>query len=257
MLFRTVYGPELKAIYQFVCNASQAVSQAQILAAFVPRSSIGSVTVSTQNVEDALSFLVSSYLLIVHEGNYSSPPLRLPFSLSLLHNLRQIQRGLLAPKHPLDPMFIALLEEIFILPDSLYVDKLHTSVNCLDSIQAFGGVSKEKIQAWKRVMEYLGLGYRLHRGFVCVVAPHLLKELILHMKEDQTTLQVFFEQNVGQFLPCLNRQGDVAQVLRQPMLHAAKRGYIKLTPLQDSPVKAYFHPQGLRQISREHSDAAA
>ena len=257
MLFRTVYGPELKVIYQFIRSSTEPLTRLQIMTTFVPKSNHDELSVSSQNVEDALSFLVSSYLLEEQKGVYIALNSGLPFHLALLHNLRDIESGVLAPKHPLDTQFSALLGDLFILPDVLYADNLHALANSLDAIKRLGGISKEKIQAWKRVMEYLGLGYRLNRGFVCVAAPDVLRGIIALMTEDQATLQAFFEQNVTHFLPCVNRLGDVSQGVRQPMLYLAQSGYIKLTPLQDSPVRAYFHPHNLRQIIREHVDVVA
>lgn len=61
MLFRTVYGPELEAIYQFIVEADIRPSRQTIYAAFIPQHPEAE-PVSTQNVDDALSFLESARL---------------------------------------------------------------------------------------------------------------------------------------------------------------------------------------------------
>jgi hypothetical protein len=104
-------------------------------------------------------------------------------------------------------------------------------------------------------MEYLGLGYRINRGFMCAIAPDLLLTIIDTLPEDQSTLQRFFEHTLDRFMPYLNSTGDVAQAIRQSLLYLAEVRQIKLSPLQDSPNKAYFQPDNLRQIKREHAHA--
>src|SRR4051794_12937440 len=105
MLFRTVYGPELRVIYQYIRASTKPLTRAEIATVFVPKIITGEGSVSPQNVEDALSFLVSSYLLDLQDGNYSAVSTDLPFPLALLRNIREIERGVLAPRHPLDPQF--------------------------------------------------------------------------------------------------------------------------------------------------------
>jgi len=255
MLFRTVYGPELEVTYHVVQASSQGLPRQQILTALIPTSQQG-IEISPQNVEDALSFLVSAYLLEEQEGGLKVVSFDLPFKLALLQNLRRIESGSLTPKHPLDRLFIALFNDLFVLPDILFADNLHARANSIADIRRHGGISKEKIQAWKRVMEYLGLGYRALSGFMSAISPLLIQKILEIMPGSSSTLQACFEQVLARFLPYLSRSGDVCQAIRQPMLHLAQSGIIKLTPLQDSPSKAYFLPSNLRQITREAVYAA-
>lgn len=251
MLFRTVYGQELEVIYQVVQASAEGLHRQQILSAFIPTSQQQDKEISPQNVEDALSFLISGYLLDEQEGVVKAVEIDLPFKLALLRNLRQIELGILTPRHPLDSLFMALLNNLFVLPDVLFADNLHPRANSIDGIRQQGGVSKEKIQAWKRVMEYLGLGYRVQSGFMSAVSPSLIERILTTMTDNSSTLQYFFEQILAPFLPYLSRSGDVCQAIRQPMLYLEQTRIIKLTPLQDSPSKAYFLPNNLRQIARE------
>lgn len=256
MLFRTVYGQELEAIYQYIRNWDEGVVRQKIVGAFIPTSQEANVIISPQNVEDTLSFLTSSYLLEEQDNVFRAVAIDLPFKLALLQNLRQIELGALVSKHPLDSMFFALINELFVMPNEIFADNLHTRTNNIDGIKLQGGVSKEKIQAWKRVMEYLGLGYRVQSGFMCVIHPDLLQKILLTMPERSSTLQHFFEQYVSRFLPYLNRSGDASQAIREPMLYLNKADVIKLTQLQDSPSKAYFQPHNLRFIMRESNYAS-
>lgn len=257
MLFRTVYGQELEVIYQVVRVSASGLHRQQIMSAFIPTSQQRTVETSPQNVEDALSFLISAYLLEEQDGVIKAVEIDLPFKLALLRNLRQLELGALAPKHPLDGLFMALLTDLFILPDMLFADNLHSQANSVANVKQQGGISKEKIQAWKRVMEYLGVGYRVQTGFMCVVHPTLIQKILTVMTGNSNTLQYFFEQVLARFLPYLNRSGDVGRAIRQPMIYLAQTGIISLTPLQDSPSKAYFLPSKLRHITREIAHASA
>lgn len=255
MLFRTVYGPELKSLYQYICNSAEPLSRQQIIRVFIPVAKDGENSPSPQNAEDALSFLVSSHLIEDRDGFFVGNRINNPFSLALLENLRAIEHGTLQSNHPLDPQYSALLHHLFISPDLLYSDNLHGRANSIADIKKLGGISKEKIQAWKRVMEYLGLGYRINRGFMCTIDPDLLMTIIHTLPEPQTTLQRFFEDTLNRYLPYLNSSGDVAQAIRQSLLYLAESRQIELSPLQDSPHKAYFQPSNLRQLKRESAYA--
>lgn len=255
MLFRTVYGPELKSLYLYICSSREPLSRQHMIRTFTPLVKDGENSPSPQNVEDALSFLVSSHLVEENDGFFVGNRIDSSFPLALLGNLRAIERGTLQSKHPLDPHYSALLYHLYISPDLLYSDNLHGRANSLDEIKKLGGISKEKIQAWKRVMEYLGLGYRTNRGFLCTIAPDLIMTIVNTLPETQTTLQRFFEHTLDRFVPCLNNSGDVAQAIRHSLLYLAETRQIELSPLQDSPHKAYFHPNNLRQIKRERAYA--
>lgn len=255
MLFRTVYGQELETIYKYLSTTESTLSRQDIVQAFVPMSSTPSVIVSPQNVEDALSFLVSSQLIKEADGFFTADYVELPFRLALLQNLRRIEIGILEPKHPLDPLFMRFLNDLFVQPDIAFIDNLYSQANSLIGTQHEGGISKEKIQAWKRVMEYLGLGYRVQNGFLHSIHPSLLQDIIGIMRSHHSTLQNFFEQNLACFLPYLTRSGDVSQGIRETMLSLVQAKQIHMTTLQDSPSKAYFQPQNLRYITRGHSHA--
>jgi len=253
MLFRTVYGQELEVIYQFIRGMDGGYHRQQIINTFIPTSQQVNLVISPQNVEDALSFLISGYLLEEVDNIFKAVSINVPFKLALLRNLRQLELGILASKHPLDRLFLTLLNELFVLPDELFADNLHTRANNLLGIKEQGGVSKEKIQAWKRVMEYLGLGYRVQSGYMFSISPAFMQDILLIMPDNSSTLQIFFEQFFSQYLPYLTRSGDAPQSIKEPLLYLSQLGFIQLTQLQDSPSKAYFQPHNLRFIMRESS----
>jgi len=109
MLFRTVYGPELDALYRFILNANQTLSREIIHSIFVPRVDDG----STQNTDDAILFLVACGLIAQDKaGDFhaDAPSDHLPFRLLVLYRLRDIAKGNSAKQNKSDPLYWTILD---------------------------------------------------------------------------------------------------------------------------------------------------
>jgi hypothetical protein len=208
-------------------------------------------SVSTQSIDDALSFLVSADLIREVDDDYVARPIQAPsFRLAVLMQARGLQLGDIEPKHVTDPLYMLILEELFVRPNRVFVADLHAEVNKLRQVQEVGGLSKEKLQAWKRVMAYLGMGWRVGDGFACACAPYLLKEILDAWEYDEGPLQVFLEAHLGKFLPFQTVGGDLADSIGQTLLHSTRNGGLALVARYDSPAKPYFGEQRLRYLTR-------
>lgn len=254
VLFRTVYGPELLAIYTFIADENKAgrdLSRNDVHTAFVPRRADGGFC-QTQNVDDALAFLRSAGL-IEREGTYQARgDGQGTFRVRLLRAMRRIELGQEEAEHPVDRLYVLLLTELFIRPDRLFVQNLHAEANQLWQVKELGGISREKTQTWKRVMEYLGIGRRAFGGFLCTYSPRLVEEIIATWTEERGTLQAFFESTFGSILPyARQRDGDLAAPVRAPFEHLVAAGRLALFPLQDSPSKPYFGERHLKGIGKK------
>lgn len=251
MLFRTVYGPELEAIYTYVETCSQEnlkVGLQQIYSMFLPTGQ----KFSTQPIDDALSFLVSAKLVHEDKDSFSATNNeQIPFALHILRSFRELENEEVSPQHSLDPTYSLILTEVFVRPSLVFVADLHSEVNNLRQVKELGGVSKEKIQAWKRVMEFLGVGHRVSGGFMCVYSPDLLMQIIKTWDQPRSTLQSFFEQHFGAFLPYSRSDGDLAAAVSTPLTYLEKNRAIDLFTMQDSPSKTYLGMRRLRGISLE------
>jgi hypothetical protein len=148
----------------------------------------------------------------------------------------------------LDLLYITLLEQLFIAPNRVWISDLHSVTNQLELAQQVGGVSQEKIGAWKRVMEYLGVGYRIGGGFYCLYRPDLLEAIIRRWALSEGTLQEFFEQHLQSWVPSLTSRGDAPLSVTYGLEWLARRGKIRLVPKQDSPSRPYFGARSLRGI---------
>jgi hypothetical protein len=252
MLFRTVYGPELEAIYRFIVREDGPCSRQAIRTAFTPKYT-EIKTVSYQNVDDALSFLESALLIEASEGDYKAldPIPNTSFRVKLLFQLRNLELGLIKSIHPLDPLYMLILTELFIHPDLLFITDIHREANQLRQVADAGGLSREKLQAWKRVMEFLGVGQRVLSGFRCAYSPSLFIEILNQWPKGKGTLQLFFEEFFDCILPFQRKNGDLAQATQVSLAYLNDQGLITLTPLQDSPTKPYFGERKLRYIARK------
>ncbi len=257
MLFRTVYGPELEAIYHFIVEADAPLSRRAIHAAFIPQHTEGE-SASTQNVDDALLFLESARLIEANGSGYRGldSAANEPFQAKTLRQLRQLEMGLIEPVQPIDPLYMLILTELFIRPNQLFIEDVHREANKLRRVADAGGLSREKLQTWKRVMEFLGVGQRVLSGFRCAYSPPLLLAILDQWPQSEGPLQLFFEEHLDHILPFQTENGDLAHAVKSPLDYLADQGLISLTPLQDSPNKPYFGERCLKRIARlEVTDA--
>jgi hypothetical protein len=253
MLFVTVYGPELASLYSFIQQQTKVyggVSRDQLYASFVPHAGIP-LKGQTKNIDDGLNYLKSSGL-VEGDSEYSCSKIGieaddLPFAALLLRRFRQMEKAF--PKCiMIDHLYITLLERLYILPDVVWIDNVHTAANQLDLAKEIGGVSIEKIGAWKRVMEFLGLGYRMGNGFYCQYQPDILGNVIQQWSKREGTLQEFFEDHLQTWLPCLTARGEVAHSVEFTLDYLSRQGLLHLVVKQDSPARPYFGNRRLRGI---------
>ena len=116
------------------------------------------------------------------------------------------------------------------------------------ALKQMGGLSQEKMQAWRRVMEFLGVGKRVGMGFYCSYSPTLLLEILNSRGPQQSSLQSFFETGLVTFLPFETSSHGAAHAVLEPLRSLALAGKISLISRQDSPSKAYFGEQRIQYI---------
>jgi hypothetical protein len=208
---------------------------------------------SPQSVEDALSFLLSAHILREeHHCYHLVTNIPLPPRLLFLKQLMLIYKKELPSLHMLDPFYLLILNEIFIKRDIIYVEKLHTEVNALRAVKQIGGINHEKLQAWRRVMTYLGIGQRVGAGFYCMYQPNLLLD-ILHTYDWQTnSAQYFFENHCNMFLPFETMRHDLAKAVIVPLTMLHEVGHIILRSQQDTPQRAYGGAKRFQYIAISH-----
>ncbi len=252
MLFVTVYGPELESLFYYIHKYTQqegSISREQLYSVYLPQTALTHKG-QTKNIEDAISYLKAARLI---EGDkeyfdtQSCVDMSMPFVALLLRQFRQLEQ--VSTQIPLlDLLYVTLLEQLYIDPGRVWISDLHAEANQLRLAQQIGGISQEKIGAWKRVMEFLGLGYRVSSGFYCLYRPDLLHAVALRWPLTEGTLQEFFEGHLQFWVPCLTARGEVAQPVASTLEYLAQKGSIKLYSKQDSPSRPYFSTRHLRGI---------
>ncbi len=250
MLFRPVYGPELAVIYNCIIQKKSAISRKNIYRCVLPIYQSDKVT-STQNVDDALSFLVATGLIKGSSQFHAvfSNHMK-PFGLIVLQQLQALSCGAIEPFHEIDTLYFFILDQLFIKPNRSYVANLHAEVNKLRLVTQMGGISQEKIRSWKRVMGYLGLGCRIGHGFQCVYSPELLLNIFDTWSNEQGFIQIFLEEHFVNYLPFQAMTGDIAEAVQQPLLHLMTEGELTLYTRQDSSSKPYLGKKSFRYIVR-------
>lgn len=248
MLFRPVYGPELEEIWRLIVDAPMPASRHDVYDWFVPVSA-GERSPSTQNVDDALSFLVSANLIQYQRTAFVATITDKPFRLALLAQLRDIATGKTSSHHRIDSLYLLVLDRLFVQPDRLFVSDLHVEMNSIREVSEMGGLSQEKVRAWARVMSYVGLGRRIGNGFQCSVEPDLLIAIFRNWVLSSGSIQEFLEGHLVHYLPFQTSAGGLAKMIEQPLLRLAQRRVLALSSRQDSSAKSYAGEQRLRYIA--------
>jgi hypothetical protein len=249
MLFRTVYGPELEAIYNFVSKRNTPISRQTIHNTFSPVP-LNVNSISTQNIDDALSFLMSANLVSESGGHYIAlEPSDISFELFVIRRLLQLSKYELEIHNPIDPLYMYIFDELFVKSDQLFILDIHKEANKLQLVSEVGGLSKEKIQSWKRVMEFLGMGRRISTGFQFVYSVDLVLDIFNNWEQTEAPLQSFFEEHFSKYLPYRTTQGGLPQSLESTLLYLEKINSLNLYSRQDIPNRAYFGEMKYKFIS--------
>ena len=211
MLFRPVYGPEIEVIYTFIKQNPTPVSRQVIYEACLPQYGDKRI-LSSQSIDDALSFLLAAMLIEDRDGFRirQSGVTEGSFRLTVIAQMQKLAQREVPPNHELDVQYFLLLQELFIKPDRLYVGDVHAEANKLRSVTELGGVSQEKIRSWKRVMAFLGIGRRVANGFQCVFDPSLLQEIIAAWQTREGFIQALLEGNFIEYLSFKTEADEVS-----------------------------------------------
>lgn len=252
MLFRPVYGPEIEVIYTFIKQNPTPVSRQVIYEACLPQYGDKRI-LSSQSIDDALSFLLAAMLIEDRDGFRirQSGVTEGSFRLTVIAQMQKLAQREVPPNHELDVQYFLLLQELFIKPDRLYVGDVHAEANKLRSVTELGGVSQEKIRSWKRVMAFLGIGRRVANGFQCVFDPSLLQEIIAAWQTREGFIQDLLEGHFIDYLPFQTQAGELAQAVGQPLWYLQQQQIVQMSAYQDASSKPYFGDRRWRYLVYE------
>ena len=249
ILFRTIYGPELEAV--FLCLKQFGSMDTSELFNYFGTKTDDKKT-SSANLEDALLFLKTAGLVGCRDKKWhalrSSTNIdRDTFKLRLLQKLRKRSKKNRNHGNTLDPYFMGILEILFNGPDMSYIENLHEKINELDLPLP---CSEEKVNAWRRVMEYLEVGIRGYGGMLVVYRENLVLKIIQEWPEQEGPLQQFLEKHFQFYLPWKTKKGDIAFSLAHPLKQLEENGCISLFARQDLPCKGYLESRKIKWLKK-------
>lgn len=250
MLFRTVYGPELAAVYFYIQEYGPS-TQKELFNIF------GGVSdkkkSSPANLEDALGFLEASEIICKDNQRWSTEYImenEIAFKVELLNKLRVIQKSKSKKeRNPLDKYYIEFIDLLYIRPNRAFNNELHLKVNSLDVPIP---CSDEKVNAWRRVLEYLNVGTRSYDGLNILYSNDLVKSILSKWEESEGPLQSFLEQCFDKYLPWKTQKGDIAYALANTLHSLEDEGIIVMSTKQDLPSKSYLGNRKIKWIQRRN-----
>lgn len=202
-------------------------------------------TAPTANIDEALTVL-RTLRLISGKDRLSAAPIRRPFRLAVLRQMRDFSLTRDTGEHVLDSWYLRLLELLFVSPDITYLGDLHRQANRLNPPMP---LNDEKLNAWRRVLEWLGVGRRVGNGFLVVYSQELVASLMDTWEPCEGPLADFLEY-VDRFIPCIAEHTDLPQALRFPLTWLEKNGELTLTYRQDAPYRAFGGQRRINWICR-------
>lgn len=244
MIFKTIYGPELESIFLWILKFKK-VNEKDLLEYF--GGMIGEKKSSTINIKDTLTFLQSAKLIYKEDDLWTTNRYDINkdnFKIKVIENLRNIQ---LKDKNSIDSKFIGFLEQLYIKEDKLFLKDLYQKIN---EISTDVCISEEKVNAWKRVLEYLEIGNRCYSGLRISYSENLLKQILIEWDEDEGPLQYFLESHVDKYIPWKNSNGEISKVLVNTLEQLEEKNIIKLIQKQDLPAKSYLKSRKIKWIQK-------
>jgi hypothetical protein len=244
LLFSTVYGPELESIYRYI-EEFGSLNRNDIILAFTGVDTGNKA--SPANVEDAISFLKSAGMIKIKSEKYQANFKvidSVDFKMSLIKLINNLDKS----HSKLDKFYFKIVDLLFVKQNILFHNDLHKAVN---SLELPFPCSEEKINAWRRVLEYLGLGTRGFAGMVIQYDCELVKRIIAKWDENEGPLQHFLHQVFNIYLPWSTYEGEISDALRLPLLRLVDQGAISLHTKQDLPLRSYFGRERIKWLTRK------
>ena len=244
MLFRTVYGPELPAIHALLVERG-AVGRPDLNNMFVQGLVSGT---EVANFEEALALLIDTGLVrwTGAEPHYLAGTPIADFRLSLLASLQRFSTNQDSSGHLLDPWFMGVLNECFVRPNRVFLNRLHSAFN---SLELPVPCSEEKVNAWRRIMEYLGCGYRVLSGFMACYHPDLLMDICKRWGKHGPVEGLL--QFAEGFIPVLTETGEMSKAVEWPLMELERRGHVSLSARGDYPGRSFMGPRRIKWITVE------
>jgi hypothetical protein len=229
-LFQICYGPEIGAILQTI-QRYPGISKEELITKYQyqPQGDISSL------MDAALIFLINLNYIQIDNQKYVWP--LKATEVKIFHYHERLKEIAEESSNPADPnyVFSNMFYHLFVVPNQLYVKDIHYEANLKFEKLA---ISQEKVNAWKRIMEYFGLGYRVYGGFYALPHLELMERIVQEIGEWEGPLQVLFEKKLDQFIPCVYK-GTVFNGMIYSIINLGKGNALNLSKKQDLPYQSF------------------
>jgi hypothetical protein len=229
-LFQICYGPEILSVYRTIERYPK-ISKEQLVNHFQynPEGNITSL------IDAVIKFLLELEVIQIDEMKQFYTFGKSLDTITIFKRFNELAEKINDPTNP-NYVFTTMYYELFVKPERLFIEDLHIETNKLFSKVA---ISQEKINAWKRMMEYFGLGYRYYNGgYYGLPKLKLMKELVSDIGGWEGPLQILFEQHIHPIIPCIHN-GKVFRGFIYGMMSLHELSLINLTRKQDLPFYSY------------------
>jgi hypothetical protein len=230
-LFQICYGPEIDSILNTIQNKPGIKKEVLIKNyQYFEQGDISSL------VDAAINFLVELGFIQV-QNSKEIWPIKFEGQVSRLDIIKRLSELSNETMDPVDPNYIfsSMYYRLFVTPNRLFIKDLYYETNLAYERLA---ISQEKINAWKRIMEYLGLGYRVYSGFYALPQYNLMKEVIKEIGKWEGPLHLFFERKIDPIIPCLTN-GGIYNGITFSILNLGETGMFTLSKKQDLPYLSF------------------
>jgi hypothetical protein len=228
MLFQMCYGPEIKPIFQAI-QQSNGITAMELRQKFQYEKE-GDI----YSLIDGVVNFLKDLQMITQENSLLRSCDRTWNTVEILRFLNKLANN--EEVNSFNYVFANMYDILFVKPNRLFLNNMHYHVNSKfpDTF-----VGHEKINAWKRIMEYFGIGRRVYSGFYSLPRISLLTEIISNTGQWDGGLHPFCEEKISAIIPCITSDGSIFNGLLFGLQELHNQHIITLSHKQDLPYKSY------------------
>lgn len=228
MLFQMCYGPEIKSIFNVIQrNPECSVNELRELFQYREEGDIKSLILGV------IKFLEELDIIVVKNRRITTKTTHWDVIdiLSRIHNVANTDDD----EESMNFVFSKLYFELFVKTNRMFIKDMHYVANTSFTKTT---ISEEKINSWKRIMEYFGLGYRAYSGFYALPHIDLIKNVIDSNGKWEGPLQTLISEKFNPIIPCVYK-GNAFNGILFSLEYLNQQQYVSLTRKQDLPFSSY------------------
>ena len=222
------YGPEVRTVFECINRGyASSTTELKTILQYKDEGDISSL------VDSVITFLKDLDLIDQKEKKITSLVAEWNV-IQVFKKINQISKR--SDSESLNYIFTNLFDHLFVKPNRMFVSNLHYHV-----ISSFSKtiVGHEKINAWKRIMEYMGLGRRVYSGFYGLPQLNLMKDIVCSEPSWEGSLHHFCETVINPIIPCITNEDKVYNGILFSLVALSEVGCISISHKQDLPFKSY------------------